>query len=407
MHNRLLAGFIGLSITSGTSAGIMQLILPLYALSLNFSEGSIGLLRGLAPIGGLFTTLPGGFFIDHFGARRVYLVSGLLDTLLILMIPLATGRDALMLLLFIEGGIATIRWTAINSSFLDRLHYFGLVRAGWMRAAMAIGLSFFGPLLAGQLVRYTSYPVTFAVMSAFIFVPLCFIPGFSVEAPQHSSTTNTVVEHKSVMAEFRRLATNRLLLRTGLLQSLAMACNHSFLVFLIILIVKDLGYSSEVASLVVSAQGIGSVVVMFRGGDLADRFRMQKVHLACFLMQIFGLVAAGFSGRLWLIGCGAVVLAMGTGLLMATSYSQLGKMMGKKGKISAVFFLITGAGVAFGPLIGGYLASLFGIRGAFIGFLPLEAVALGFLAVTWNTEKYRDLTEQTQEVAPSRIPEPA
>jgi MFS family permease len=124
-------------------------------------------------------------------------------------------------------------------------------------------------------------------------------------------------------------------------------------------------------------------------------------------MQIFGLVAAGFSVSLWLIGVGAIVLAMGTGLLMATSYSQLGKMMGKKGKISAVFFLITGAGVAFGPLIGGYLASLFGIRGAFIGFLPLEAVALGFLAVTWNTEKYRDFTEQTQEVAPSRIPEPA
>ena len=57
-----------------------------------------------------------------------------------------------------------------------------------------------------------------------------------------------------------------------------------------------LGYSSEVASLVVSAQGIGSVIVMFLGGDLDDRFRMQKVHLACFLMQIFGLVAAGFSG---------------------------------------------------------------------------------------------------------------
>lgn len=389
--NRLLAGFIALSVTSGTSAGIMQLVLPLYALSLNIGDGGIGLFRSLTHLGGLVTTLPSGFFIDRFGPRKVYLASGLLDVFFILLIPFASDRGLLMLLIFVEGGIAVIRWNALNSAFLDRLDYFGLVRAGWMRAAMAVGFSFLGPLIGGQLLRYTNYLFAYIVMAACILLPLCFIPGFRTGEPadHHLSFAE---DDEPVLAQFRRLATNRHLLRTGLLQGVAMGCHHAFLVFLIILMVKDLGHSSEVASLVVASQGIGAVLVMFWGGDLADRFRMQKVHLAAFLMQIFGLAAAGFFGNLWLLGLGAVVLAMGAGLLMATSYSQLGKMAGKKGKVFALFFLLTGAGVAVAPLFCGYLASLFGIRAAFIGLLPLEAMVLGYLAFTWNEEKRRHMS---------------
>jgi MFS family permease len=82
---------------------------------------------------------------------------------------------------------------------------------------------------------------------------------------------------------------------------------------------------------------------------------------------------------------------------MATSYSQLAKLKGRKGKISGFFFLITGTGVALGPVYSGYLASLFDIRAAFIGFLPLEAAALIFLALTWKKEKHRCLQMEQAE----------
>jgi MFS family permease len=388
--NRLLAGFLAVSITAGSSAGIMQLVLPLYALDLGIGDAGIGMIRGMGPIGGMLTTLPGGFLIDRFGPRRIYIISGLLDVLFIVLLPTATSRELLMAYLFIGGGVATIRWTALNSSFLERLDYFGLVRAGWMRAAMAIGLSFLGPLIGGQLVYYASYPVSFGVIAAFIFLPLCFIPGFKTGEP-HRLLEQHTDNGLSILAQFRQLAGNRLLLRTGVLQGVAMACNHAFLVFIIILLVKNLHYSPQVASLVVSAQGIGAVLIMFWGGDLADRFRMQRVHVACFLMQIFGLVAAGFFDSIWIVASGAVVLAMGAALLMATSYSQLARLEGRKGKISGFFFLITGSGVALGPVFSGYLASLFGIRAAFTGFLPLVTAALVFIALTWRSEKARTL----------------
>jgi len=395
--NRLLAGFLTVSITAGSSAGIMQLVLPLYALNLGIGDAGIGLIRGLGPIGGLLTTLPGGFLIDRFGPRKVYIACGLLDVLFIVLLPTATSRELLITYLFIGGGVATMRWTALNSSFLERLDYFGLVRAGWMRAAMAIGLNFFGPLIGGQLVYYTTYPVSFGVIAALIFLPLCFIPGFRTGEP-HRLLAHQSSNDVPIMTQFRQLAGNRLLLRTGILQGVAMACNHAFLVFIIILLVKNLHYSPQIASVVISAQGIGAVLIMFWGGDLADRFRMQRVHVACFLMQIFGLVAAGFFKNIWIVVTGSVVLAMGAALLMATSYSQLAKLEGKKGKISGFFFLITGTGVALGPVYSGYLASQFGIRAAFTGFLPLVAAALAFIALTWNAEKKRSLQpEQAAE----------
>lgn len=47
----LLSGFIALSIVTGTAAVVMQLLLPLYALSLKIRDGGIGLLRGVAALG--------------------------------------------------------------------------------------------------------------------------------------------------------------------------------------------------------------------------------------------------------------------------------------------------------------------------------------------------------------------
>lgn len=111
----LLSGFIALSIVTGTAAGVMQLLLPLYALSLKISDGGIGLLRGVAQIGGLLMTLPGGFFIDRYGVWRIYVLCCLGNVLAILLIPSAATLPVLVLYLFIECCFSTLRWTAINT----------------------------------------------------------------------------------------------------------------------------------------------------------------------------------------------------------------------------------------------------------------------------------------------------
>lgn len=388
-ENKLLAGFIGLSISSGIASGIIQLVLPLYALSLNVSDAGVGLVRGIGQFGGLLTTLPGGFLIDRFGSRRMYIFSGLLNVLIILIIPTAATLHLLILYLFLEGGVGTIRWTALNTAFFERLNDFGLGKAGWMRASMAIGLSFLGPLLGGQLVQKISFQLDYCIIALFILLPICLMPLLKSNRPI-ADLRLAKADNDSTFAQFRELFANRLLLRTALIQSLAMSCNNAFSVFLIILLVKNMQQSPKVVATIIATQGIGSVLIMFWGGALLHKMKLSNLYAACYLMQIAGLIAVGFSDNLGVVWAGAVSLGLGTGLITTISYSLLGKMEGKKGKIAGFFYFVTGGGIAFGPILGGFLASLYGTKAAFIGFLPLELCALFYFLCIMTAESFVD-----------------
>lgn len=374
-ENRLLLGFVLLSVTSGISAGIMQLVFPLFALSIQIGDGGIGMLRGIGQLGGLLTTLPGGFLIDRFGSRRVYIVSGLAHVAAICLIPFAAGFSVLMLFLVVEGAIGTIRWTALNTAFFERLNAIGLARAGWLRAAMAIGLSFFGPLMGGGFVSSFGFRVDYMMIALFIFVPICLILAQPTgAAPLHP----TEEAPRSLQEEFRALLGHRLLLSTALNQSLSMACFNAFSVYIVVLMVKSLHAAPATVSLLVAAQGIAFVLVMLWGGILLRRFSRPALYTACYLLEIAGLLAVGLGNDLWPIGLGSIGVGLGCGLMTTMSYTVLGSMTGRKGKTTAIFYFITGAGIALGPIVGGMLSANFGIGAAFTGFVPLESLVLGY-----------------------------
>lgn len=400
-ENRLLLGFILLSVTSGISAGFMQLLFPLFALSLNIGDGGIGLLRGVGQLGGLLTTLPGGFLIDRYGARRIYVISGLLNVLAICLIPTAATFSLLLVFLVIEGLIGSIRWTALNTAFFERLSSIGIGRAGWMRAAMAIGLSLIGPLLAGRLATVFSFQVNFLLIALFILVPIGLLLVQSTLAPPSLHLRER--DATPLREQFRSLLRNRLLMSTALNQSLSMSCFNAFSVFIILLLVKTLHIAPANVSLLIAVQGIGFVLVMFGGGILIRNFSRPSLYAACYFLQILALLAVGCSDRLWLIWIGSISLGIGCGLMTTMSYTVLGNMTGKKGKITGIFYFITGAGIALGPIFGGLLAAQFGIRAAFTGFLPLECAALGyFLLLLFKRERRESFSVATltAEAAP-------
>lgn len=376
-ENRLLLAFILLSISSGIAAGVMQLVFPLYALSLAISDGSIGLLRGIGQFGGLLTTLPGGFLVDRFGSRRIYIVSGLLNVLAVCLIPTASSYYLLMIILLVEGGIGSIRWTALNTAFFERLNSIGVSRAGWMRAAMAIGLNFLGPLLGGRVTESFSFQTSYLLIGMVLLAPICLMLAFTPKPRQallHLGGGKPV----PLLAQLRPLLGNRQLMHAALNQSLSMSCFNAFSVFIILFLVKTLHFSAPLASLIVAVQGVAFVLIMLCSGGLLGRFSMSALYAACYLLQIAGLCVVGYAESLWLICAGSVSLGLGVGLMTTMSYSLLGKMAGKKGAVTGVFYLITGTGIALGPVLAGFLVSLFGVRAAFTGFLPLEGCALGY-----------------------------
>lgn len=371
---RLLLAFIAVSVSGGMAAGVMQLLLPLYAVSLSVSPAGVGLMRGLAQFGGLTTSLPGGFLIDRFGARRVYAVSCLCDGIVICLIPGFTSVPSLTSFLFLEGALGTLRWTTINSAFFSRLSDFGHSRAGWTRASLAVGANFIGPLVGGVLAYRLSYRFSYIIVGAIVAAPALALPLFRTAKP-----TGAPVRHEAgetLLSQFRGLLGNRPLWKVALLQSAGISSNSSYLIYVVLMVVTIRGHSPAVASQIIAAQGVAFVISMFWGGRLFERHSLRLLYVGSFLLQILGLLATGYFTGQPLLVVGGVAFGLGSGLLTTVNFSRLGSMPGQKGKLSGLFFLITGTGVALGPLWGGLLVKLWGIQAAFTGFVPIIAVAL-------------------------------
>ena len=381
---RLLLAFIAVSVSGGMAAGVMQLLLPLYAISLSVSPAGVGLMRGLAQFGGLTTSLPGGFLIDRFGARRVYAVSCLLDGIVIGLIPNFTSVRYLTAFLFLEGALGTLRWTTINSAFFSRLSDFGHSRVGWTRASLAVGANFIGPLVGGVLAYRLSYHFSYIIVGAIVAAPALALPLF--RTTKSAIPPFRHVQGEPFLNQFHGLLGNRPLWKVALLQSAGISSNSSYLIYVVLMVVTIRGNSPAAASQVIAAQGIAFVISMFWGGRLFERHSLRLLYAGSFLLQILGLLATGCLTGQPLLVAGAVAFGLGSGLLTTVNFSRLGSMPGQKGKLSGLFFLITGTGVALGPLWGGLLVKLWGIQAAFTGFVPIIAVALACVLLPRRSE---------------------
>lgn len=89
--------------------------IPTIQQSLNISDGILGLILFSLPAG-LFLCLPfSGWIINHFGSKKVVVVSGLVYTLLLLMIGLAQNLFQLIAVLFVFGFVSSLLNIAVNT----------------------------------------------------------------------------------------------------------------------------------------------------------------------------------------------------------------------------------------------------------------------------------------------------
>lgn len=89
--------------------------IPTIQQSLNISDGILGLILFSLPAG-LFLCLPfSGWIINHYGSKKVVIVSGLIYTLLLLVIGLAQNLPQLISVLFVFGFVSSLLNIAVNT----------------------------------------------------------------------------------------------------------------------------------------------------------------------------------------------------------------------------------------------------------------------------------------------------
>jgi len=115
--NELIFRFMLINISSGIAVGMMNFIIPVYALSLNATSSEIGMIKGFSGIGDVLFVLPAGFIVDYLGSRKTYSVSCICSAGIIMLLSLAATSKLILFTMLFYGVSKTFRMTALSADF--------------------------------------------------------------------------------------------------------------------------------------------------------------------------------------------------------------------------------------------------------------------------------------------------
>ena len=367
----LITSFLILNIVSGTVGGAMQLVVPLYAMSLQASTVQIGLIRGISGIGMLLLVIPAGFLVDHFGSKKLFLTGSVSGTLSTLALILAKVPIAMIALMGLSGLFSSLKMTALNASFFRNLKNMGLEKAGWFKGSMSIGLTFLGPMFGAFLVKVAGFHAIFLLLGLLTLIPMVLVLFFHNEPVKSGPMAELSEVIGKQLKEFQQLVGHRALYLPLLTESLSTACFATFSTFIVVIAVKVLHLPPSAASFLMMVEGGVFIFTVFIAGPLITKMTQFQLYLLSVAVTVAGLVSLTLSITFMLIAISSVVLGLGLGLINLVTSSRIGQMEGEKGKIVALFAASVGAGISLGPMLGGVVGQYLGTQNIFLTFIPL------------------------------------
>ncbi len=395
---RLAVGFFALNVLVGTAGGVMQLGVPLLALSGGATNAQIGLVRSVGGLGMLLVVIPIGFLVDHLGARRVFRVGALAGAAIAVVYAAAPSPLLVVLLMGLEGLFAPLRFTALTASFYGKLGSIGIEKAGWFKASMSVGLTFLGPLIGGLLGRSAGFPTLFGVVVALHLLSASLVTLAELEgarAHAAASPRPRLADRAAELLAMLRTASIRPALAAEMLGA---ATFSAFSAFVVVVAVRVHGANAAVASRVLIVEGLSFVVTAFLGGRFAaDRARLR---LVAGLAGVAGTVGTAIASGPLSLALAGVAIGVATGLVHVFVASWIASLAGAKGRISALFQLAAGLGVTLGPLACALAGRWVPAQDVLLLFLPLFILlAVGAAGARAASTRHRDRPQDASDAA--------
>ena len=153
---------------------------------------------------------------------------------------------------------------------------------------------------------------------------------------------------------------------------------------------QDLGLTGEAIRWAVNSYLLAAAALFIVGGRLSDLYghrRLALIGIAAFAGTSFlcGIAPAGNSAEVWLIttramqGASAAIMVPAAVGIVVQSFE-----VARRGRAMAIFFAVTGAMTAIGPIAGGYLTE-WTWRAIFLVNIPIAFV--GFVLVATSAAK--------------------
>jgi predicted MFS family arabinose efflux permease len=389
----MITSFLVLNIVFGTVGGAMQLVVPLYALSLHATTVQIGIIRGISGIGMLLLVIPAGFLVDHYGSKKLFITGSIAGTFTTFALTAAKVPLAMTALLGLSGLFSSLKMTALNASFFKNLKDMGLDKAGWFKGSMSIGLTFLGPVFGAFLVKIAGFGTIFTLLAFMTLIPASLVFFFHSEVRHHAQMAEFRTVVRRQLHDFREMIGRREIYLPLFTESVSTACFSTFSTFIVVIAVKSLHFKPGIASFLMTVEGGVFIFTVFATGTLINRLSQLQLYMVSVSVTVVSLVVLTIADTMLLITASTVILGFGLGLINLVTSSRIGRMEGEKGKIVGLFSAAVGAGISIGPMLGGVVGQYFGVRNVFLVFVPLFLL-LGLLAAV-HEARYSGMPHET------------
>lgn len=333
-------------------------VLPLYARSLDFSYGLVGVILAGEAIGMLVTDLPAGALLRRID-RKYVMIGGALTVALSSGLLVFARAAWLLLILRVLAGMAAGLFNVSRHAYLvEAAAITGRGRAISMFGGVNRVGTFAGPLLAGTVAARFGLTapfllcVVFGVLAAAV-VLLCARQQDVLDAPTeaHQPATQRVVQ---VAYE------NRQLLATA---GIAQLCGQGIRMgrkVVIPLVASSLGLNVQAIGVILSLSAFVDMSLFYPAGWLMDTLGRKYAIVPCFLIQSIGMLLVPLAGGFWGLLAATCVIGFGNGLGSGTMMT-LGADLAPKhalGEFLGVWRLIGDGGGLISPLLIGVIADV-------------------------------------------------
>lgn len=370
-----LLRFVSLAVLAGTTIGMGNVITTLFALHLGANSFQVGLISGTATLGMMLVTLPAGFLIARFGARRVYLLASLNCAAIYTLVPWIAIWPALAAARGVVGASVPFRTISMNSTFLQRMRELGTGKAGWYRASQSAGTAVVGPWIGTFLTGGASFATSYLCLAALFLAMALWSQGLLPEA--QPPAVGIADQPSGFVGQIRAMLADLWVGESCLTELVSSSTTSLFSSFVIVLAVRGLGWPASHAVTLVTTQGLTLIASLFLLGPVLKHVPIGLAYAASIALATGALLCFGMGSTLPVLMLGSVCLAAGAATIHLVNMVRLSDSSLPKSKISGLLNFASQAGSLIGSVGGGALSVAVGLHNLFLAWVPvLWATAL-------------------------------
>ncbi|KAF1010212.1 MAG: Multidrug resistance protein Stp [Pseudomonas fluorescens] len=163
---------------------------------------------------------------------------------------------------------------------------------------------------------------------------------------------------------------------------------------------QQLGTRFQDAQWIMNAYTLACTSVLMAAGTLADRFGRRRMLVLC--LWVFGLasLACGLATQATTLIAARFVQGIGAGAMMICQFAILSHLFQEpraRARAFAIWGVIAGVGLGFGPMVGALILAIADWRWVFLVHVPLTLLTLVLLRI--SVQESRDPTAHHLDVA--------